>query len=98
VPADVAPLDPRLSSGLPTWPVLVAGAWLLATFVPSIVLLLRRCHDFDATGKWALTTFLPYVGALAVVAIGVIPGTKGENDRGSDPREPDAESIAEIFE
>jgi len=74
------------------------GIWALATFVPSCVLLVRRCHDFDTTGKWALTTFVPYVGFLAVIAIGAIEGTKGENDRGWDPREPDPLSVASIFE
>ncbi|MBN8813499.1 MULTISPECIES: DUF805 domain-containing protein [unclassified Sphingomonas] len=72
--------------------------WLLATFVPSIVLLARRLHDFDASGKWAWTTFVPYLGFLAVIVIGLIPGTKGENEKGEDPRDLDANAMAEVFE
>lgn len=76
----------------------VLGIWLLATFVPSITLLARRLHDYDASGKWAVTTFIPYLGFLAVIVIGLIPGTKGENERGEDPRAPDADAMAEVFE
>ncbi|MCH7861057.1 MAG: DUF805 domain-containing protein [Proteobacteria bacterium] len=72
--------------------------WLLATFMPSITLLARRLHDFDASGKWTLTTFIPYLGFLAVIVIGLIPGTKGENEKGEDPRAPDADAMAEVFE
>lgn len=81
-------------------PLILLFVWILGTFLPSVVLLVRRCHDFDATGKWALTTFVPYVGVLAVIAIGTIPGTRGENERGFDPRErePDTDSLAQVFE
>jgi len=75
-----------------------AGFFFLSAFIPSCVLLVRRCHDFDATGKWALTSFIPYLGYIAVLVIGVIPGTKGENSRGHDPREPDPYSLSATFE
>lgn len=72
--------------------------WLLITLVPTCVLLVRRCHDFDATGKWALTTFIPYIGFPAVAVIGFIPGTKGENTYGFEPGEPEIDAIAETFQ
>ncbi|MFS2109547.1 DUF805 domain-containing protein [Sphingomonas sp. Sphisp140] len=72
--------------------------WLLATFVPSITLLARRLHDFDASGKWLLASFVPYLGFLAVIVIGLVPGTKGENGRGEDPRGLDPDAMAEVFE
>jgi uncharacterized membrane protein YhaH (DUF805 family) len=91
-PGEVEP--PRSVSAL----AVVLGVWLLVTLVPSVVLLARRLHDFDASGKWAITTFIPYLGFLAVIVIGLIPGNKGENDRGEDPRGLDPNAMAEIFE
>lgn len=72
--------------------------WLAATFVPSIVLLARRLHDLDVSGKWVWTTFIPYLGFLAVIVIGLIPGTRGENEKGDDPRGLDPNAMAEVFE
>jgi uncharacterized membrane protein YhaH (DUF805 family) len=77
---------------------LVVGVWLLATFVPSITLLARRLHDFEASGKWVLATFIPYLGFLAVIVIGLVPGTKGENEKGEDPRGIDPNAMAQVFE
>lgn len=73
-------------------------AWVIVTFVPSITLMARRLHDFNLSGKWCLTSFIPYVGVLAVIAIGLIPGTKGENDKGNDPRDTIAADISAVFE
>ncbi len=77
---------------------LVLLVWLIATFVPSITLMARRLHDFDVSGKWCLTSFIPYVGILAVIVIGLIPGTKGENDKGYDPRDTNFDDVASVFQ
>lgn len=77
---------------------LVLLVWLIATFVPSITLMARRLHDFDVSGKWCLASFIPYVGILAVIVIGLIPGTKGENDKGYDPRDTNFDDVASVFQ
>jgi uncharacterized membrane protein YhaH (DUF805 family) len=96
---DPGDVENRTGAGLFTGTIGVAlGLWLLATFVPSITLLARRLHDFNLSGKWAWTSFIPYLGFLAVIVIGLVPGTKGENDKGEDPRGLDPDAMAEVFE
>lgn len=68
---------------------------------PQAVILARRLHDLDIAGWWVVLlwalplalkhTPLPagtgtVVSFLVVVVIGVVPGTRGRNRYGSDPR------------
>ena len=47
---------------------------------------IRRIHDFDVTGWLVLTFYIPYLGWIAMIVIGCIPGTPSQNRWGHDPR------------
>ncbi|MFN3727248.1 MAG: DUF805 domain-containing protein [Allosphingosinicella sp.] len=47
---------------------------------------IRRIHDFDVTGWLVLTFYIPYLGWIAMIIIGCIPGTPSQNRWGADPR------------
>lgn len=38
----------------------VAGAWLLLTLVPGFTVAVRRLHDSNLSGWWALMAFVPF--------------------------------------
>ena len=65
----------------------------LVPFVIGILLLLagimlhiKRCHDRDKSGWWCLLLLIPFVGPIwALIDLGVLAGTNGENRFGPDP-------------
>lgn len=70
--------------------VLVIGAFLLALLgliVPQIAVQVRRFHDQDKSGWFALINLIPYLGSLVVLVFMCIEGTRGENQFGPDPKE-----------
>jgi uncharacterized membrane protein YhaH (DUF805 family) len=63
--------------------------YCLAMLVPSLAVLVRRLHDVDASGWWILTGLVPVVGAIGVIGIfvlTVLPGSRGPNRYGDDPK------------
>jgi uncharacterized membrane protein YhaH (DUF805 family) len=55
---------------------------------PLIAVSVKRQHDFNFSGWWALIHFVPAVGSLfLLLADGSLPGTHGPNRFGIDPRE-----------
>lgn len=56
-----------------------SGIVILASVVPSIAVGVRRLHDLDRTGFWLLISFVPFIGALAMLVVGLWPGTPGPN-------------------
>jgi len=55
---------------------------VLATLWPSIVLAVKRLHDFDKPGIAALLLFLPVVQIVAFVVLCLFPGQPGPNRYG----------------
>lgn len=76
-----------LENGLiPEW-VVVAAVWLMlwVLFVAQV----KRWHDMDKSGFWCLINLIPILGSLyALIALGFLRGTRGENDYGEDPLAP----------
>ena len=63
------------------------GAISLALLWPLIAVSAKRQHDFDFSAWWALIHFVPAVGSLVLLlADGLVPGTRGANRFGPDPR------------
>jgi uncharacterized membrane protein YhaH (DUF805 family) len=67
--------------------------WILAIFIPSIAVTVRRLHDRDMSGWWYLGAIIcgmiPYIGFLVSIAFLVLmalPGTPGPNRFGPDPK------------
>ena len=61
-------------------------AFLVVGAVVSTSVAIRRIHDFDVTGWLVLTFYIPYLGGVAMIVIGCIPGTPSQNRFGHDPR------------
>lgn len=65
---------------------LVIGIWALAILIPSISVTVRRVHDLGITGWLAILCFLPYLGWMATLVIGLIPGQPQANAYGASPK------------
>lgn len=57
---------------------LLTTFFFLAILIPSIAVLVRRLHDRNMSGWWALVGLIPF-GGLALLVICVLPGTAGKN-------------------
>ncbi|MGP9819024.1 DUF805 domain-containing protein [Salinarimonas sp. NSM] len=72
---------------------LLFGTDGLVAFIITIVLQLaglmlhiKRCHDRDKSGWWCLLLLIPVVGFLwALIDLGLLEGTPGDNRFGADP-------------
>ncbi|MBS1998855.1 MAG: DUF805 domain-containing protein [Cyanobacteria bacterium SZAS LIN-2] len=53
---------------------------------PTLALSIKRCHDFNASGWWAALTAVPLLNWIVEVVLGSIPGTRGANRFGPDPK------------
>ena len=58
---------------------------VLGTIVPSIACLVRRLHDQDKSGWFALLGLIPLVNIVLLVFM-FLEGTKGDNQYGPDPK------------
>lgn len=66
----------------------VLGVYLLVHLIPNISVQVRRFHDQGLTGFLVLLGFIPYIGGIIVLVFMLIPGTKGPNKYGEDPKRP----------
>lgn len=74
----------------------VAGLIFVAGILPGLAVTVRRLHDQDKSGWFILVNFIPYVGGLIMLVLAFLPGTDGENQYGSDPRNP-LQATADVF-
>ena len=56
-----------------------------AAAIPNFMLLIRRLHDLNRSGWWALIMLIPLVNLLFAVYVIFFKGTKGPNKYGPDP-------------
>ncbi len=75
-------------SGLSVTAIAVLGVVVLALFIPSLAVQVRRFHDQDKSGWFVLLGFIPYIGGLIVIVFMCLPGTVGDNRFGPDPKNP----------
>ncbi|WP_284974135.1 DUF805 domain-containing protein [Arthrobacter sp. efr-133-TYG-104] len=52
---------------------ILLAIWGLATIIPSLALLVRRLHDGNFSGWLALLVLVPFLGALAVLVLSLLP-------------------------
>ena len=57
--------------------------WILATILPALAVLVRRLHDTDRSGWWALIGLIPLVGGVVLFVFSVLDSTAGENQYGT---------------
>ncbi|TPM29213.1 DUF805 domain-containing protein [Mesorhizobium sp. B2-3-5] len=58
----------------------------LASIYFAIALYAKRWHDRNKSGWWTLIGFVPVIGGIwLLVELGILAGTRGANQYGSDP-------------
>ncbi len=67
--------------------------FVLASFIPSLAVTVRRFHDQDKSGWFVLLNFVPYVGGLIVFVFMCLDGTHGPNRFGADPKDPNSVDV-----
>jgi uncharacterized membrane protein YhaH (DUF805 family) len=60
---------------------------MLATFIPSLAVSVRRLHDIERSGWYLLLCLIPIVGLIILIYWMCQPGTSGQNRFGEDPVE-----------
>ena len=59
------------------------GLYALVMIIPSISIVVRRLHDINFSGWWIFV--LGFFSGIPLVILGLIGGTKGDNDYGPEP-------------
>ena len=65
---------------------LFSGLYSWAVLIPGIAVLVRRLHDIDRTGWWALIGLVPFVGGIVLLVMAALDSTPGENRFGPNPK------------
>ena len=69
-------------------PFLNAGTFI-SFVIAFILLLIKRAHDRDHSGWYILLWFVPLIGWFFHLELYFAPGTDGQNQYGTDPRQPE---------
>ncbi|MCD9496485.1 DUF805 domain-containing protein [Photobacterium carnosum] len=73
----------------------VLGALYAAfAFIPTVAVTVRRLHDQDRTGWWALIMLIPIVGILVLLYFMVQNSTEGSNRFGRNPKQNDNSTLS----
>jgi uncharacterized membrane protein YhaH (DUF805 family) len=89
------------SSGLETVGIWLLVLGILALFIPNLAVRVRRFHDQDKSGWMVLLGFIPYIGGFIMLAFMCMEGTRGPNQYGPDPRDPEGrqlDTLSSVFE
>jgi uncharacterized membrane protein YhaH (DUF805 family) len=65
---------------------IVGLIWILATIVPALAVLIRRLHDTNRSGWWALIGLVPLAGAIVLLVFTVEDSSKANNTYGASPK------------
>lgn len=57
----------------------VSGVVVLAHLIPSLAVTVRRLHDIDRTGWWALIGLIPLLGSIVLLVFSCTASTQGPN-------------------
>jgi uncharacterized membrane protein YhaH (DUF805 family) len=67
---------------------------ILAVFIPSLAVGVRRLHDTGRSGWWLLIGLVPLLGGIVLLIFYVLEGTRGPNEYGPDPKDAGGEAYA----
>ncbi len=56
--------------------------YALLTFIPTLAVTVRRLHDSNISGWFAVIGFLPFIGGLILLVLMLLPPTSGVNNHG----------------
>ena len=81
------------------WLMASLGIFVLLFVIPTFAVTARRLRDCDQSGLGCLGLLVPYLGLLTIFVLLFVPGTRGPNRFGPDPRgrsglDPD---VAKVF-
>ncbi len=62
----------------------------LFVLIPGIAVLIRRLHDTGKSGWMILVSLIPIAGPIWLLVLLVTEGTKGANEYGPDPKDPNS--------
>ncbi|MBQ8895673.1 MAG: DUF805 domain-containing protein [Clostridia bacterium] len=62
-------------------------AYLFLQIIPTIAISVRRLHDSGRSGGLYFVSWIPYIGSVWFFVLMLLPGTKGRNKFGPDPRD-----------
>jgi uncharacterized membrane protein YhaH (DUF805 family) len=65
----------------------LSGIYILAVFVPTIAVLVRRLHDTGRSGWWFFIQLVPLVGFFILLYFLVCDSQPGTNAYGPNPKE-----------
>ena len=65
---------------------IVGLVWILATVVPLLAVLIRRLHDTNRSGWWALIGLVPLAGFIILLVFTVTDSDVGANRFGESPK------------
>lgn len=68
---------------------------LLANFIPSLAVAVRRLHDVGKSGWFYFIILIPFIGAIWLLVLFFTEGERNTNQYGPDPKN-DLEEINEI--
>ena len=66
---------------------ILALLYFLATFLPSLAVIIRRLHDVGKSGWMLLIEFIPIIGIIWLLILTIMPSEPKENKYGPSPRE-----------
>ncbi len=66
---------------------LVSDLYIIAMFIPSLALSVRRLHDVERSGWNMLFIFVPLIGQIWLLACWITNSDSGENKYGANPKE-----------
>jgi uncharacterized membrane protein YhaH (DUF805 family) len=86
-------LNPYASPDNILWQIVTSGQWFpvglgiaaVVSVAPAIAVTSRRLHDLGYTGWLTLATYIPTVGQVIAILIGVPAGKPGDNQYGPSP-------------
>ena len=64
----------------------LSGILVLAIFVPSLSVTVRRLHDTDRSGWWVLIGLIPIIGAIVLLVFMALDSQPGANRFGPNPK------------
>ena len=67
----------------------VLGIYVLATFIPTLAVTVRRLHDMGKNGWWILLNFIPfvnYIGGIILLVFTCIDSEPNNNKFGPNPK------------